>query len=135
VIAYDPLPAADLGIRYARPELMILANLLSHLTIGTATMSGSINGRKIKRANKDLGRVLAITTLADLDDYTPWANTWKNALQSAFPETWKTYAKNVGSGLKELLSSPEDLEEAHYTCVYGSAQLTTTYASCTKSRW
>jgi hypothetical protein len=117
--AYDPLRAANLGIRYARPELMALANMLAHPGIGPETMSAPIAGQSIKRANKDLGRVLAITILADLDDYRPWAQTWQAALKSAFPDDWKIHALNAGSGIRELLSSPSDLNEALHTCNYG----------------
>lgn len=117
--AYDPLPASDLGIRYARPELMALSNMLAHPSIGPETMSSPIAGQSIKRANKDLGRVLAITTLSDLDDYRPWADTWKAALESAFPDDWQTHALQAGSGLRKLLNSPSDLEEALHTCTYG----------------
>ena len=117
--AYDPLPAGDLGIRYARPVMMALANLLSHPTIVPDEMSSPFHGKKIKRSNKDLGRVLAITTLADLDDYRPWAKTWKAALETAFPDDWKTHALEAGNGLRELLNSPPDLDEALHTCTYG----------------
>ena len=85
ITAFDPLPAGHLGIRYARPEMMALANLLEHPQIKSDTMSSLFAGRSIKRSNKDLGRVLAITTLADLDDYRPWSNSWLNALQTCFP--------------------------------------------------
>jgi hypothetical protein len=117
--AFDPLPAGDLGIRYARTELMALSNMLAHPSIGSETMSSPIAGESIKRANKDLGRVLAITTLADLDDYRPWADTWKSALKTVFPDDWQTHALNAGSGFRELLSSPSDLNEALHTCTYG----------------
>lgn len=68
ITAFDPLPAGKLGIRHARPEMMALANLLEHPEIKSERMSGLFAGRAIKRSNKDLGRVLAITTLADLND-------------------------------------------------------------------
>lgn len=44
--------------------MMALANLLEHPTIGASTMSSPIGGKTLKRANKDLGRVLAIATLS-----------------------------------------------------------------------
>lgn len=71
ITAFDALPVGDLGIRYARPEMMALANLLEHPEIKPDRMSGLFADRAIKRSNKDLGRVLAIATLADLDDYRP----------------------------------------------------------------
>jgi hypothetical protein len=119
ITAYDALPAGDLGIRYARPEMMALANLLEHPEIKSDRMSGLFADRSIKRSNKDLGRVLAIATLADLDDYRPWATSWKKALQKCFPDEWQTLALRVGKGLRALLESPSDLEEAYHTCLNG----------------
>lgn len=119
ITAYDPLPAADLGIRYARPEMMALANLLEHSAIKPDRMSGLIGGRAIKRSNKDLGRVLAITTPADLDDYRPWARTWQKALKTCFPHEWRKLALKADAGLRALLASQADLEEAHHTCING----------------
>lgn len=119
ITAYDALPADDLGIRYARPEMMALANLLEHPEIKPDTMSGLFAGLAIKRSNKDLGRVLAIATLANLDDYRPWAASWQQALQTCFPDEWQTLALRVGNGLRALIESPSDLEEAHHTCLNG----------------
>lgn len=117
--AHAPLPAAALGIRYARPEMMALANLLHHPEIKPERMSGLFASRAIKRSNKDLGRVLALATLADLDDYRPWGAAWLQALHAAFPQEWQALALRAGQGLRALLASPEDLEEAHHTCIYG----------------
>ncbi len=119
ITAFDALPAGDLGIRYARPEMMALANLLEHPEIKTDTMSGLFAERSIKPSNKDLGRVLAIATLADLDDYRPWAKSWKNALKVCFPDEWQSLAQRAGMGLRALLASQSDLEEAHHTCLNG----------------
>lgn len=119
IAAFDPLPAAGLGIRYARPEMMALANLLEHPEIKPDRMSGLFAGRAIKRSNKDLGRVLAITTLADLHDYRPWAASWKKALERCFPAEWRELASRAGSGLRQLLQNEADLEEAHHTCING----------------
>lgn len=119
ITAFDPLPAAELGIRYARPEMMALANLLEHPEIKLDRMRGLFAERAVKRSNKDLGRVLAIATLADLDDYRPWAKAWQKALQACFPEEWRDLAKQAGNGLRELLASDTDLEEAHHTCLNG----------------
>jgi hypothetical protein len=119
VTAFEPLPAGHLGIRYARPEMMALANLLEHPTIRPDRMGSLISSRAIKRSNKDLGRVLAIAALSDLDDYRPWANEWLVALKRFFPHEWPDLARRAGLGLRHLLSSESDLEEAHYTCVNG----------------
>ncbi len=62
---YQPIPT-PFGIFVARPETMALANLLHHPTIGETSMSGLIGQRRIKRSNKDLGRVLALAYLAEL---------------------------------------------------------------------
>jgi len=117
IAAVEPETLPDLGLRRARPEMMALANLLEHPTIGASTMSSPIGGRTLKRANKDLGRVLAITTLADLDDYRPWGDRWKAAL--AFTGEWRDLALRTGQGIRLLLNSEEDLEEAHHSCING----------------
>lgn len=116
---HAPLTARDLGIRYARPEMMALANLLEHPEIKSDSMSGKIGGREIKRANKDLGRVIALATLADLDDYEAWGDSWREALESCFPDDCRTLAARAGNGLRALLASPNDFEQAHHTCVNG----------------
>ncbi|MDP3849215.1 MAG: hypothetical protein Q8Q59_01840 [Luteolibacter sp.] len=119
ITAFDPLPAGNLDIRYARPEMMALANLLEHPEIKPETMSSMFAGRSIKRSNKDLGRVLAIATLADLDDYRPWAKSWLEALQTCFPNEWSQLALRAGAGLRALLRSGNDFEEAYHTCMNG----------------
>lgn len=119
ITAFDALPAGDLGIRYARPEMMALANLLEHPEIKADPMSGLFAGRSIKRSNKDLGRVLAIATLADLDDYRPWAGSWHKALKACFPDEWQSLALRAGDGLRALLDSSSDFEKAHHTCLNG----------------
>lgn len=98
---------------------MALANLLEHPKIKVDRMSGLIASRAIKRSNKDLGRVLAIATLADLDDFRPWAVPWKRALQTGFPNEWRKLALRAGTGLRELIASPTDMEETHHTCING----------------
>lgn len=119
ITTFDPLPAGELGIRYARPEMMALANLLEHPEIKPERMKALFAGRAIKRSNKDLGRVLAIATLADLDDYRPWATAWSDALKACFPDEWQTLALRVGAGLRALMASQTDFEEAHHTCQNG----------------
>ncbi|WP_353565458.1 hypothetical protein [Haloferula sargassicola] len=127
IAAFEPETIPDLGLRRARPEMMALANLLEHPAIGAATMSSPIGGRTLKRANKDLGRVLAVATLADLDDYRPWGDRWRTALESIFPDQWREFALRTGQGLRHLLESEADLEEAHHSCINGllSSQQTT----------
>lgn len=112
------------GISIARPETMALANLLHHPAIGEQLMSGLIGGRRIKRSNKDLGRVLALAYLAEdrqEDSLLDWPKVWAAALQSRFPTIWRDLVPNVGNGLRQLLQ-PEneaDLDEARHTCEYG----------------
>ena len=112
------------GIAIARPETMALANLLHHPAIGEQPMSGLIGGRRIKRSNKDLGRVLALAYLAEArqeDSLLEWPQVWAAALQSHFPTIWRSLVPNVGNGLRQLIQ-PEneaDLDEARHTCEYG----------------
>jgi hypothetical protein len=85
-------------------------------------MSGLIQGRSIKRSNKDLGRVLAIAFLStrkNEDVLLEWPDIWRKALQARFPENRSELAIQCGSGLTELISSPTDLDEAYHSCVYG----------------
>ena len=120
---YQPIPT-PFGIAVARPETMALANLLHHPVIGKETMSGLIAGRRLKRSNKDLGRVLALARLAEAkeeDSLQKWPALWTAALQNRFPASWRNFAPRVGSGLRQLLR-PEheaDLEEARITCEIG----------------
>lgn len=119
---YEPI-LTELGIYIARPELMALANLLEHPVIGTAVMSGGFAGLTgIKRSNKDLGRVLALARLAaarNEDALLAWPAIWLAALKNRFPAEWCELAKQVGQGLRALLASPPDLDQALHTCVNG----------------
>lgn len=117
----DPI-RTEFGIAVARPEMMALANMLHHPSIGDERMSGLIEDRRIKRSNKDLGRVLALAWLAERrkeDALLDWAPAWSEALQRCFPDRWRDLAMRAGSGVRKLLASEEDLEEAHHTAAYG----------------
>lgn len=123
LLEWEPIQT-EFGLKIARPEMMALVNLLHHPTIGSETMSGLIEGRQIKRSNKDLGRVLALAYLAERKDENAlqaWPAEFQKALQSSFPDTWRQLAQSAGSGLTELLrpANHEDLVEAHHTCISG----------------
>ncbi len=120
---YEPI-ATEFGIRVARPEMMALANLLNHPALGPQTMTGLIGGRKIKRSNKALGRVLALALLAERkneDTLLTWAPLWAEALQTRFPARWRELALQSGHGLRQLLGekAEDDFEEALHTSAYG----------------
>ncbi len=81
-----------------------------------------IEGTNTKRSNKDLGRVLAIARLAiarNEDALLEWPELWKGALQQSFPDEWRALAGRVGQGVRALLASESDLEQALLTCVNG----------------
>ena len=118
LLTYDPI-RTELGIFCARPEMMVLANLLEHRSIGLDMMSGIIGSRRLKRSNKDLGRVLAIGALTSEEALQGWPDTWERGIKSCFPTQWRQLAGSVGSGMRQLLNSDDDFEEAWYTCVNG----------------
>ncbi len=99
---------------------MALANLLEHPVIKPDTIGGALSiGGLLKRSNKDLGRVLAIAVLAELDDYRPWAALWLPALQHCFPTQWTAIGPTLGDGLRALLKSNGDFEQAYDSCING----------------
>lgn len=108
----------EFGVACARAEMMALANLLEHPRIGPETMSGLIASRAIKRSNKDLGRAIAIARL-DLERLETWSEAWFRALDHCFPEASDALCAQAGQGLRALLNSPSDLEEALITCNNG----------------
>ncbi|MBL0143497.1 MAG: hypothetical protein IPP91_15625 [Betaproteobacteria bacterium] len=117
----DPV-VTEFGIRIARPEMMALANLLHHPAIGPERMGGLIEGRRIKRSNKDLGRVLAIASLAqreDQDALVAWPALWSAALRHRFSKDWRLLAHRAGDGIRAMLASGEDLEEARHCVANG----------------
>lgn len=110
----------EFGLRIARPEMMALANLLHHPIISDSTISGNSFGpNRIKRSNKDLGRVLALAYLAEDEAWDHWASRWEAALTERYSARAGELANSVGSGLREMLESPEDLEQALITCNLG----------------
>lgn len=97
---------------------MALCNLLHHPSIRQETIAGSA----IKRANKDLGRVLALAYLTyeqDKDALESWATSWAHVLTEKYPDRADALMQSVGNGLRALLQSAEDLEQAVESCQTG----------------
>ncbi len=106
------------GWRSADPSMMALANLLSHPTVGRQEMETPIEGRKLLRAGKDLGRVLAIARLVPREQHESWIDPWLSALRTWFPSEWRALGARVGDGVRELLTHDQALEDAHFTATF-----------------
>lgn len=111
---WNPLETEH-GVRIALPEMMALANLLHHPTIANTLIAGS----DWKRSNKDLGRVLTLAYLTvqrDRRDGTTVFDTWAErmwlALKDKFGDHAPHLAVRAGDGMRSLLASSADLDQA-----------------------
>jgi hypothetical protein len=103
------------GVRIARPEMMALANLLHHPAIADTLIVDT----DWKRSNKDLGRVLALAYLTNrrdrregTDEFDAWAGRMWIALKAKFGDHADQLAARAGVGMRALLASRADLEQA-----------------------
>jgi len=110
---------SEAGLAYASPAMMALANLLSHPTVGDEVMLAPIGGRTIRRAAKDLGRVLALSFLAGREVVETWPSLWVAALRAEFSDDCSELARRSGDGLRALLQAPDALEEARHAVDIG----------------
>jgi len=109
---------SDVGIDYAIPAMMALANLLSHPKIGNDRMeSGPFQG--LLRASKDLGRVIALAYLTGRDATEDWNLLRLEAFDIQFPNEKQILALTLGEGLRELINDQDALSDAHKTTDIG----------------
>jgi hypothetical protein len=113
LVEVSPIPT-QYEIAIASPQMMALANLLHHPSIGEVKI-GTTN---VKRSNKDLGRVLALAYLMTESnkDLRVWPEQWLRALETKFPNEVRELALRSGDGLKVLLNQEYDFEQAVKTC-------------------
>jgi hypothetical protein len=106
------------GLEYASPAMMALANLLSHQTLTDDEIeSGEFVG--ILRCAKDLGRVIALASLAGREATSAWVPHWRASLEKCFPKNWPALARRAGDGLRQLLADEDILEQARKTTESG----------------
>lgn len=117
VVSIDRI-ASTVGLEYAHPAMMALANLLSHPKVGTTRIeSGDMQG--VLRSAKDLGRVVALAHLEGRAGTESWKELWLRAIKECFPLSWKKLIGGLGAGLEELLGDENALEDARKTTDIG----------------
>jgi len=99
---------SEVGIHYASPALMALANMLSHQVVGKTTIAGS----NTLRSAKDLGRAITLARLATAEDLETWPAKWWAALQAHFVGEASDLARRAGDGVKALLADGDALVQA-----------------------
>ena len=55
-----------------------------------------------------------------------WIELWLPALRHCFPTEWTVVGTELGNGLRELLRSEADFDQAYDTCVNGLLSSVTT---------
>lgn len=111
---------SEYGVRIATPAMMALANLLHHPEVGSQVIEDfSYFGQKLRRASKDLGRVVALARLGGTAETDAWAERWARALHDMHRTQAGELAQRAGDGLRELLSNAEFVGQALYTCNMG----------------
>lgn len=106
------------GLAYASPAMMTLYNLLSYPRLTERRIaSGEFDG--LRRCAKDLGRVIALASLAGREVTESWVPLWRGALERCLPKSWREPASRAGDGLRELLASDEVMEEVRLTTEAG----------------
>ena len=117
VAAIDRI-VSHVGLEYANPPMMALANLLSHPEVGKSRIeSGNLKG--LLRSAKDLGRVIALAHLSGREETERWVDPWLNAIKTCFPEQWRYLLNDLGKGLEELIDDDNALEETRLTTDVG----------------
>lgn len=110
VTALQPVDTAE-GLRCARLSMLALSNLLRNPTIRPDRMLAP-TGPGPRRSNKDLGRVVTLARLAGRTTVGTWPAEWVDALQALHSTSWREVAAGVGDGIRALLASEGDLQEA-----------------------
>ena len=113
------------GVRVALPAMLALVNLIGHITESGRRMSMKLAGREMLRSSKDLGRVLAMAHLAEVEDHdgatglSAWPQLWHGGLSSRYPDNLEQIAASCGEGISRLQKSPNQIEDAYHSAIHG----------------